>query len=96
MLSLLQVMRSVSREQAKNDETHNVRKERPHCRGKPHGEKSCREPLGCKICAGYPNAHDGERIMQKGKTGTADGTEVAAEAELEAGEKAVPHIAPQM
>ena len=31
--------------------------------------------------------------MQKGKPGAYDGTEIAAEAELETGEKAVPHVA---
>lgn len=96
MLSLLQVTLRFSYEQSENDKAQNVRKERPGRGGKPHGEKRVCKAFGCKIRARQSNAEDGERVVQKGKAGAADGAEITAEAELETGEKTVPHIAPQI
>ena len=66
------------------------------CSGKAHGKQRCREQLRGKIDAGHTHQHNRNDVVQEGNSGFFAGTEVTAEAEMNAGEKAVPDITAQI
>lgn len=57
------------------------------CGGKSHGKQRCREQLRGNVDAGHTHQHNRNDVVQEGNSGFFAGTEVTAEAEMNAGEK---------
>ena len=79
-------------EHRKGDHADDDRQQRPSSRSQPHGEQGGGEQLGGQINARDTHQGDGDDVVQKGEDGLLTGTEIAAEAEVDAGKDAVPDV----
>ena len=79
-------------EHRKGDHADDDQQQRPSSRSQPHGEQGGGEQLGGQINARDTHQGDGDEVVQKGEDGLLTGTEIAAEAEVDAGKDAVPDV----